>query len=148
MNTNSAIRFYSTRDAFGEFSNFAAAPILLDGRRWPTVEHWFQAQKFLDLEHQEAIRAVQSPMVAARMGRSRARPLRPDWESVKDGVMEQGVRAKFTQHPHLRELLLSTGERPLVEHTRNDRYWGDGGDGTGRNRLGEILMRIRAELTS
>lgn len=148
MNTNAAIRFYSTQDAYGEFSNFAAAPVLLDGRVWPTVEHWFQAQKFLDPEHQEAIRNTKSPMVAARMGRSRARPLRPDWERVKDGVMEKGVRAKFTQHPHLRDLLLSTGEHPLVEHTRNDRYWGDGGDGTGRNRLGEILMKIRAELTS
>lgn len=148
MNTKEPLRFYSTKDAFGEFSNFAPSPLLLDGRVWPTVEHWFQAQKFLDLEHQEAIRAAKSPMVAARMGRSRARPLRPDWEIVKDAVMEQGVRAKFTQHPHLRELLLSTGDRLLVEHTTNDRYWGDGGDGTGCNRLGEILMQVRAGLTS
>ena len=60
--------------------------------------------------------------------------------------MTEAVRAKFTQHPWLRDLLLSTGEAHLIEHTRNDRYWGDGGDGTGKNKLGLILMEIRAEL--
>jgi len=56
------------------------------------------------------------------------------------------VLAKFTQHPELRELLLATGDAALVEHTENDAYWGDGGDGSGKNRLGEIPMRVREEL--
>ncbi len=85
-------------------------------------------------------------MIAARMGRDRSKPLRADWESVKDYIMREGVRAKFTQHAALRSLLLSTGEARIVEHTRNDSYWGDGGDGSGKNRLGEILMEVRAEL--
>jgi hypothetical protein len=55
-------------------------------------------------------------------------------------------RLKFTQHPHLRALLLSTGDALLVEHTENDSCWGDGGDGSGKNRLGQILMRVRDEL--
>jgi N-glycosidase YbiA len=86
-------------------------------------------------------------MVAARMGRSRKRPLRQDWESVKDSIMHEAVRAKFTQHADLREVLLGTGDARIVEHTQNDRYWGDGGDGSGQNRLGEILMReeLRSE---
>jgi len=42
--------------------------------------------------------------------------------------------------------LLSTGELTLVEHTINDRYWADGGDGHGRNRLGILLMELRALL--
>lgn len=87
-----------------------------------------------------------SPMTAARAGRSRKRPFRKDWESVKDGIMEEAVRAKFSQHAELNELLLSTGDRKIVEHTTNDSYWGDGGDGTGKNQLGQILMRLRTEL--
>jgi N-glycosidase YbiA len=57
--------------------------------------------------------------------------------------MRKGLRLKFSQNPHLLELLLSTGNRLLVEHTVNDSYWGDGGDGSGKNRLGHILMEVR-----
>ena len=71
---------------------------------------------------------------------------RGDWASVKDDVMLRGVREKFVQHEHLHALLLATGDRHLIEHTRNDRYWGDGGDGTGVNKLGQLLMRVRLEL--
>ncbi len=64
------IEFYSMRDAYGAFSNFAPLPFDLDGLRWRTVEHYFQAQKFAGTAHVEAIRQTPSPMVAARMGRS------------------------------------------------------------------------------
>jgi ribA/ribD-fused uncharacterized protein len=140
------IHFYRTNDEYGCFSNFGPYPIELDGKTWPTSEHYFQAQKFAGTEHAEAIRQANSPMVAARMGRSRAHPMRTDWEAVKDDVMRSAVRAKFTQHLELRETLLSTGNATIVEHTANDSYWGDGGDGRGRNMLGQILMEIRDEL--
>lgn len=142
------IRFYSVSDAWGEFSNFAPYPIRLDGRVWPTSEHYFQAQKFDASSDREAIRAVKSPMIAARMGRSRKRPLRRGWESVKIDVMRRAVRAKFEQHPALRDLLLSTGDAALVERTTNDAFWGDGGDGSGENRLGRILMEVRESFAS
>jgi hypothetical protein len=58
------------------------------------------------------------------------------------------MRHGFEQHPKLRELLLSTGETRIVEHTSNDSYWGDGGDGSGRNMLGRILMEVRDALQS
>jgi ribA/ribD-fused uncharacterized protein len=140
------ILFYGVKDEYGAFSNFAPFPIRLNGRTWPTTEHYFQAQKFPGSSHEEEIRRATSPMIAARMGRSRKRPLRRDWESAKDGIMLEALRAKFSQHPDLRKLLLETGDRPLVEHTANDQYWADGGDGSGRNRLGELLMRLREEL--
>ena len=142
------IRFYSTADEFGTFSNFAAYPIVLDGQRWPTSEHYFQAQKFADAESREEVRRARTPMQAARLGRDRSRKLRRDWESVKVAVMRAAVTAKFDQHPELRELLLSTGDAKLIEHTANDDYWGDGGDGTGHNWLGRILVEVRATLTA
>ncbi|CAF4286504.1 unnamed protein product, partial [Adineta steineri] len=55
--------------------------------------------------------------------------------------MFRACMAKFTQHPQLKYILLSTGHRTLVEHTKNDSYWGDGGNGTGQNRLGITLMQ-------
>ena len=142
------INFYGTRGEYGFLSNFAPYPIVLKGKTWPTSEHYFQAQKFAGTEHEEAIRRASSPMIAARMGRSRSRPLRPDWENVKDNIMQEAVYAKFSQHEELRDRLISTGEARLVEHTKRDRYWGDGGNGSGKNRLGKILMKVRAELRS
>jgi len=141
-----AILFHGLHEAYGFCSNFAAYPILLGGKTWPTVEHYFQAQKFAGTDHEEAIRLVSSPTIAARMGRSRKRPLRADWERVKDDVMYQAVRAKFAQHDELRRALLATGHARLVEHRARDAYWGDGPDGSGRNMLGQLLMRVRAEL--
>ncbi len=140
------IKFYRVRDQYGEFSNFAAYPIKLKGKLWPTSEHYFQAQKFAGTEHEGAIRQVASPMIAARMGRSRKRPLRPDWEEAKDDIMRQAVLAKFSQHAYLKALLLGTGDAQIVEHTKNDRYWGDGGDGRGKNMLGKILMEVREKM--
>jgi N-glycosidase YbiA len=140
------INFYGSNDEFGCFSNFAPYPIERDGKLWPTSEHYFQAQKFAATEHEDAIRRANSPMIAARMGRDRKKPLRPDWESVKIEVMREAVRAKFQQHADLREILLATGDSLIVEHTEIDSFWGDGGDGSGKNMLGRILMEVREEL--
>lgn len=142
----SKILFYRVNEAYGEFSNFAPYPITLKGKQWPTTEHYFQAQKFAGTEHEQEIRKLASPMIAARKGRSRELPLRRDWESVKDDIMREALLAKFTQHPELQKLLLETGDAVLVEHTRNDRYWGDGGDGSGKNMLGLLLMELREKL--
>ena len=140
------IQFYSVNAEYGCFSNFSPHPIRLKGKAWPTSEHYFQAQKFAGRPDEEEVRQARSPMIAARMGRSRKRPLRKDWESVKDQVMHEAVLAKFSQHADLREILLGTGDATIVERTENDGYWGDGGDGSGRNRLGDILMRVREAL--
>jgi ribA/ribD-fused uncharacterized protein len=148
MSEREIIRFYSVGETYGELSNFAAYPIVLASKRWPTSEHYFQAQKFLDPALRERIRKAKSPMIAARLGRDRSSPLRRDWESIKVGVMTDAVLAKFSQHQDLAQLLLGTGDALLVEHTANDSYWGDGGDGSGKNMLGQVLMRVRERLRS
>ena len=140
------IKFYSVNDEYGEFSNFALFPIKVKGKLWPTSEHYFQAMKFEAQKDQNDIRSVKSPMEAARRGRDRKRKLKRNWESVKDNVMREAVLQKFTQHLDLKELLLSTGDAKLIEHTENDSYWGDGGDGSGKNKLGLILMETREKL--
>lgn len=140
------VHFYGVGDEFGAFSNFAPYPITIDGERWPTSEHYFQAQKFDDKAYRAKIRNANSPMLAARLGRDRKQKLRRDWEAVKVDIMRAAVLAKFTQHEALRTLLLSTGDAKLVEHTDNDDFWGDGGNGRGKNMLGRILMQVRDQL--
>lgn len=142
----SVIRFYRSGDAHGCFSNFSRHPVTLQGKVWPTSEHYFQAQKFVGTPHEEEVRNASGPGEAARMGRQRSRPLRKDWEAVKDDIMREVVLAKFTQHEDIRQVLLDTGDAELVEHTVNDSYWADGGDGRGKNMLGKILMEVRERL--
>ena len=145
--TKRFIKFYRTGDPYGEFSNFAEYPITVRGVEWPTSEHYFQAQKFAGTPDEEAVRLANSPMAAAKMGRELSRPLRTDWETVKDDIMLEALLAKFEQHPKLLGLLLSTDDAEIVEHTNNDSYWGDGGDGSGKNMLGRILMEVRQRLS-
>lgn len=142
------IMFSALSGTYGCFSNFAPYSITLKGVVWPTSEHYFQAQKFVGTEHEDAIRRAKTPKLAANLGRSREHPLRPDWEQVKDAVMEDAVRAKFAQHADLRRILLETGDALIVEHRAGDSYWGDGPDGSGRNMLGRILMKVRDNLRS
>jgi ribA/ribD-fused uncharacterized protein len=142
-----SIRFYHSDQPWGELSNFSRHPVFLHARIWPTVEHYYQAQKFADTPHEEVIRRCPTPMLAKQRAREIAEASRrPDWSIVKEQVMLQGLRAKFLQHPDLRSTLLRSGNRLLVEHTEHDNYWGDAGDGTGRNRLGHLLMQVRSEL--
>lgn len=135
--------FYATDKPYGCFSNFSRHPLVIDGSPWPTSEHYFQACKFPDTAYRDEIRNARTPFLAAQMGRNRSQPLRADWEQVRDNVMRMALAAKFTQHADLRDILLSTGDCLLVEHTANDSYWADGGDGSGLNRLGLLLMEWR-----
>jgi N-glycosidase YbiA len=89
------IYFYTKLDEYGEFSNFSNHGVELDGLWWPTVEHYFQVQKFQNTEYQERIRNASSPKQAAELGRSRKLPIRDDWESVKDELMYQAVLKKI-----------------------------------------------------
>lgn len=164
------ILFYRQGDEHGEWSNFADYPVYYRRKVFRTSEAAFQADKFVgtDFVHCEAIRQAKTPKECAALGRDRSHPLRGEWDHLmdiklpkqfsrlwqefvgvpmlhKDWSMLQVVRCKIRQHPELRAKLLATGNSRLVEHTINDRYWADGGDGTGKNMLGKILMIIRAE---
>ena len=126
-------------------SNFYEAPIEFDGLVFGSNEAAFQAQKCLTQEEKLQFTEF-SPGKSKGVGRRVA--LRPDWEEVKFGLMEEIVRAKFIQHPELAKKLLETGDKILVEgNTWGDMCWGVNiKTGQGQNRLGKILMKIREEL--
>ena len=140
------IYFYGTTDKYGAFSNFSRHDFMLDGKRWMTSEHYFQAQKFAGTPYAEEIRKAKTPKQAATLGRSREHPIRADWESIKENVMRRALIAKFEAHSELRDLLLETGDDPIIENSPKDYYWGCGATGSGKNRLGVILMEVRSIL--
>ncbi len=142
------VLFYNRDEPYYEFTNFYRAKIKLDGKVWPTTEHYFQAQKFIGTPYVEQIRKLEAPRMAFSLSRNPqvARWRREDWEEEKVNVMYKALLAKFSQHERLRHLLLGTGHRELIEHSPYDRFWGDGGDRTGENMLGRLLMKVRADL--
>eukprot|EP00731_Ephydatia_muelleri_P002188 Em0001g2188a len=142
------IFFYNRGEPYFEFTNFAEYPIKIDGKTWPTTEHYFQAQKFVGTPYEEVVRTANSAREAFSLSRQpqASQWLRKDWEQVKVGVMYKALVAKFSQHSKLRATLLGTEDRELVEHTKNDGFWGDGGDGSGQNQLGKQLMRVRYDI--
>src|SRR5512145_3040664 len=140
------IYFYSTQGEYGCFSNFSRHGFELDGKHWKTSEHYFQAQKFAGTPYEEQVRLAPTPKKAAELGRRRDFPLRADWETVKEDIMRRAVQRKFETHADLKAILLSTGEQEIVENAPGDYYWGCGKNGTGKNRLGHILMTVRTRL--
>lgn len=135
--------FYKINEEYGCFSNFSKHGFELYGKWWQTSEHYFQAQKFAGSEYEEEVRSAKTPMDAAIMVRDRTKPLRKDWEEVKDDIMRKAVLQKFKSHKDIFKILLSTGEKEIIEKTSNDYYWGCSKDGTGKNMLGKILMEVR-----
>ena len=126
-------------------SNFANSSILVDEKYYPTVEHYFQANKTIVEAEFEAIRTAETPGRAKRLGRKCT--LRPYWDNIKDEVMMKGLRAKFAR-PEFRKRLLATGDSILEEgNTWGDVYWGKNiTTGEGQNKLGQLLMQLRDEI--
>lgn len=118
-------------------SNFYVPP---NGR---SVEHRFQCTKAATTADHNYVFAAGGPSEAKRRGHEIR--LRPDWDGIKDGVMEVYVRDKFSSLP-LRKWLLDTGDAHLEEgNDWGDDYWGTV-NGVGENKLGKILMKVRDEI--
>lgn len=145
------IYFYKVNEPYGCFSNFSPHEVILQGKCWQTVEHYYQAQKFVGTAQAAiipVINAVKTPEEAAALGRDRTRQVRHDWEQVKISVMREAVFQKFLTHQDIQAILLSTGDQLLVENSPTDYYWGCGVDQTGQNHLGKVLMSVRQQIRS
>jgi N-glycosidase YbiA len=143
------IFFYKVCEPYGCFSNFSPHPIQMEGKLWPTSEHYYQAQKFVGTQDRHLCQLIQqapSPEKAAAIGRNPTYRMRQDWHSLKSSIMYRAVLTKFTTYPDLMAILLDTAEELIVENSPTDNYWGCGSDGLGQNQLGKVLMRIRQEL--
>ena len=142
------------------FSNFHLAGITIFGMKFSCSEgyyQWSKAVQFGSWELADKIRLAESPAVQRKIGQTVPRFDKDKWRKICDGVMETAVRAKFGQHSSLRKQLIDTWPARLVEGSPIDSYWGIGlsrfsqaaltpSRWLGRNRLGDILCKIREEL--
>eukprot|EP01012_Entosiphon_sulcatum_P030587 TRINITY_DN3781_c0_g1_i1.p1 TRINITY_DN3781_c0_g1~~TRINITY_DN3781_c0_g1_i1.p1 ORF type:complete len:172 (-),score=30.27 TRINITY_DN3781_c0_g1_i1:16-531(-) len=142
------VRFTELREQpYGIFHVTSSHPIEVRHIKYTSMYHYLLAQKFKGTEIEAKIRSAPSLWDVERFARNaRDNDVREDWEEVKNEVMLTGCYYKFKQHLPLQTLLLGTGNKVIVFHTATDNYWGDGGDGTGSNMLGVILMAVRKKL--
>ncbi len=117
---------------------------------FPTAEHAYQAGKARKDAVREWILSAPTPSLVAMAAHGLYTwDIVPNWATIKFDRMRDVLRAKYTQHEDLRELLLSTGDARLVEACRTDnpvnRTWGEV-NGKGKNMLGVLLMEVRNEL--
>jgi ribA/ribD-fused uncharacterized protein len=145
------IRFYRANEKpYGAFSNLYRCEVRLDGHVFPTAEHAYQAGKARRPEVRDWLLAAPSPALLAMAAHGLYQwDIVPDWSRIKFDRMHAVLRAKFTQHADLRELLLSTGTARLIEAGNVDnavnRLWGEV-NGKGKNMLGVLLMELREQL--
>jgi ribA/ribD-fused uncharacterized protein len=151
---NTAIRARGAEFVWAtEFSNmhatykFIEPELTIDGIKYRTIEHYYQLQKISNTENEENIRKyAMHDDVGSIMRYCKTVKIRSDWDEYRIEVMRRGLRAKFFENELLKALLLSTGTLKLVDIKPNDGFWGSGIGGLGKNKLGELLMELRAEL--
>jgi N-glycosidase YbiA len=142
------IRFWGIKNKqYAFLSNFYYAPILIDGKEYFTVEHYYQSVKFSGTPIEERIRNLSLAKETKKEAYKLKNHIRKDWIDVREDFMYKALRAKFIQHPRLKKLLLDTKNHDLIEDSPYDEYWGSGGlYANGKNRLGVLLMQLREEL--
>jgi ribA/ribD-fused uncharacterized protein len=142
------IDFYSGTPQYKEFTSYYPLKLNMEGKIWPTVEHYFQAMKFSgNPDYQETIRKAKTPAAAKRLGKTTDVTVRPDWNTYRITIMETALREKFSErHPLLKQKLINTGSSILRDASPQDNFWGIGRSKKGQNKLGKLLMKIRDEL--
>lgn len=137
-----------TETNFKELSLGFPSSFTVDGKKWPTLEHYFQAMKFpTDPAYQEQIRGAKKPTEAKKLGSTKEKVSRADWDTVRDDIMKKGLLAKVEQNEEVKNKLLSTGTSPIT-YASTDPYWGIGTTKKGKNRMGILLLELRSALRS
>lgn len=142
------VKFYEAE--YYMLSNLSAHAIMFEDKLYPTSEHAYQASKFVDEKIIEDIRAAASPLLAKSIAKSNfgTATEKKNWKINKVSTMEQILLAKLNQHEEVRLALLSTGDKVVAEDSPTDYFWGIGEDGSGKNMLGKLWVKLRDELKS
>jgi ribA/ribD-fused uncharacterized protein len=146
--TGNIIGFYERE--FYVLSNFSSFQLHWKGRRWPTSEHAYQASHFFETAPDlvEVIINASSAHDAFKIAKANAEKVPKNWDKLKVGIMYDICKHKMLQNPYVLHKLLQTGDLDIIEDSPKDNFWGWGLKKDGRNELGKIWMKLRAQLRS
>ena len=148
INSQQFIGFY-TREYFC-LDNFQAFQIEFDGVLYQTVEHAYQALKFIDTNKDVYNKIVNATSAynAMTIAHDYKEYQNPDWDNIKLEIMEKLLWTKVDQHPYVKQKLLSSKNYMLCEDSPYDYFWGIGENRTGENNLGKLWMKIREKIAN
>jgi ribA/ribD-fused uncharacterized protein len=138
--------YVSRSDCSDPLAAWSAYPFELDGAEWPTVEHYYQGMKFEQETLREQIRRADTPAQAQAVAKRQNRQIRADWKVMRVTVMLRGLYIRCRTYSALAERLLASADRPIVETSQYDYFWGCGRDFRGENAFGKALMLVRERL--
>lgn len=146
---NSLVTFHDAHDPqYGVLSPLSPHPLVVRHQQYPSLHHYFLCERFAG---SPAVAKLQNAASVWELERlvteaEEQRWQRADWNRVKIDAMLLGAYCKFKQNDGPRRVLLETEQAVLVDHTPLDDFWGDGGDGSGKNIMGVVLMAVRERL--
>ena len=150
---SNSVVFQKTKETFGGLSNMAGGfPLIVNDIRIRTSEALYQACRFPHRpEVQREIIGQKSPMTAKMKSKPHRQNSRSDWNKVRIKIMRWCLQVKLAQNwDTFSELLLATGDRPIVEQSRRDDFWGakpvDECALIGVNALGRLLTELREKV--
>lgn len=132
------------------FDNFAPFQVEWRGELYPTAEHAYQAAHFIDTKPElaEEVRLCTSPLQAKDLANHNSEYDDPSWNEIRLSIMKEIIAAKLEQHAYIREKLIETGTKIIVEMNDDDNFWGWGSDKNGQNHIGKIWMELRNRLVA
>lgn len=140
-----SVRFFSS--PYDVLNNWGANRVKVWGKNFTSAEHAYQYKKFetTSPEVAESIFRAPSPWATYQIARQSGSLARKDWHTIKLSIMEEIIRAKAQQNDDVREQLMKTGNREIIENSPWDEFWGCGKSGKGLNHLGKLWMKVRSE---
>ena len=140
------IEFYKEFGELGYLANYSNHGFTKNGIFYKTVEHYYQSEKFDDPEIKNRIINADTPKEASNIGRDRNLTRIDDFKSIKNQVMFDGILEKFRQHRDIAYRLIETRNKMIAEATVDEYYWGIGKDKSGKNVIGDILVKVRERI--
>ncbi|MBR6820780.1 MAG: DUF1768 domain-containing protein [Bacilli bacterium] len=140
------IEFYKEFGELGYLANYSNHGFTKNGIFYKTVEHYYQSEKFNDPEIKNKIINADTPKEASNIGRDRNLKRIDDFKSIKNQVMFDGILEKFRQNRDIAYKLIETRNKKIAEATIDEYYWGIGKDKSGKNVIGDILVRVRERI--
>jgi ribA/ribD-fused uncharacterized protein len=144
----------------GPFSQWAMRDMVIDGVEYNCCEQYMMSEKARLFKDEYALKEIlksDDPKEQKAWGRQVKGFVKDEWEAIARDVVYKANYAKFTQHPNLKDILMATGDKVIVEASPEDCIWGIGLRASdsraqdpkkwrGTNWLGEALMQVREQL--
>ncbi|CCW61137.1 unnamed protein product [Phytomonas sp. EM1] len=143
------VKFHDVQDPkYGMLSPLSPHPVVIRHHQYPSLHHYFLCERFKDFPVEQRIQRATTTWELDRLVKEAEANgyQRTEWNRIKLDVMLLGTYFKFKQNEEPRKVLLSTEQCVLVDHTIKDDFWGDNGNGTGKNLMGVTLMVVRDRL--